>query len=173
MLVMWHSRGAFLLALLTMGAVGTGTAAQDSPSPAPAVNSPYTSPDQEPAASPDLNTLRHMEADYVRAEMEDNATIAKAILADDYVGLKSDGSTTSKTDVLNNLAAGAQHRQPITITAINMREHLFGDTACVTYTKIYSRGNTGAAFRENVFHLYTRRNGHWRLQMSTPTPLPR
>jgi hypothetical protein len=31
-----------------------------------------------------------------------------------------------------------------------MREHLFGDTACVTYTKVYTKPGSQAAYSENV-----------------------
>ena len=54
-----------------------------------------------------------------------------------------------------------------------MREHLFGDTACVTYTKVYTKPGSQAAYSENVLHLLTRRNGIWRLQLSSPLPASR
>jgi hypothetical protein len=130
---------------------------------APAVNSPQR----------DLEVIRRLEAEYLRAEIEDDASIAGTILADDYVGLKPDGSTSSKSDVLNRLNLHERRRQPYLITATNMREHLFGDTAAVSYTKLYSKPGSQAAYSENVLHLLIRRNGIWRLQLSSPLPSPR
>jgi hypothetical protein len=132
-------------------------------------------PAQPPANSPqrDLEVLRRLEEEYLRAEIEDDTAIAGTILADDYVGLKPDGSTSTKADVLSRLDRHERRREPYMITATNMRQHLFGDTACVTYTKVYTKPGTQAAFSENVLHVLIRRNGIWRLQVSSPLPSPK
>ena len=132
-------------------------------------------PAQPPANSPqrDLEVLRRLEEEYLRAEIEDDTAIAGTILADDYVGLKPDGSTSTKADVLSRLDRHERRREPYLITATNMRQHLFGDTACVTYTKVYTKPGTQAAFSENVLHVLIRRNGIWRLQVSSPVPAPK
>jgi hypothetical protein len=54
-----------------------------------------------------------------------------------------------------------------------MREHLFGDSACVTYTKVYTRPGSQAAYSQNILHVLTRRDGIWRLQLSSPLPASR
>jgi hypothetical protein len=130
---------------------------------------------QPPANSPqrDLEVLRRLEAEYLRAEIEDDTAIAGTVLADDYVGLKPDGSTSTKADVLSRLDRHERRREPYLITATNMRQHLFGDTACVTYTKVYTKPGTQAAFSENVLHVLIRHNGIWRLQVSSPLPAPK
>ncbi|MGB8539577.1 MAG: nuclear transport factor 2 family protein [Acidobacteriaceae bacterium] len=130
---------------------------------------------QPPANSPqrDLEVLRRLEEEYLRAEIEDDSAIAGTILADDYVGLKPDGSSATKADVLSRLDRHERRREPYMITATNMRQHLFGDTACVTYTKVYTKPGTQAAFGENVLHVLIRRNGIWRLQVSSPLPSPK
>jgi hypothetical protein len=121
----------------------------------------------------DLEVLRRLEAEYLRAEIEDDSTIAGTILADDYVGIRADGSSSSKADVLSSLDRHERRREPYLITATNMREHLFGDSACLTYTKVYTRRGSQAAYSENVLHLLIRRNGIWRLQLSSPLPAPK
>src|ERR1700761_4565421 len=65
----------------------------------------------------DHELLRRLEADYLRAEIEDDATIAASILADDYVGLRPDGSSTNKSEVLNRLDQHMRKRDPYLITA--------------------------------------------------------
>ncbi len=132
-------------------------------------------PAQPPANSPqrDLEVLRRLEEEYLRAEIEDDTAIAGTILADDYVGLKPDGSTSTKADVLSRLDRHERRREPYLITATNMRQHLFGDTACVTYTKVYTKPGSQAAFSENILHVLIRRNGIWRLQVSSPLPSPK
>ena len=120
----------------------------------------------------DLEVLRRLEEEYLRAEIEDDTAIAGTILAEDYVGLRADGSTTTKADILSNLARHDRRRDPYQITATNLREHLFGDTACVTYTKVYTKPGQQTAYSENVLHLLIRRGGIWRLQLSSPLPTP-
>jgi hypothetical protein len=143
------------------------------PCPAATQVPPISQSNQIPAQGGpqrDLEVLRRLEEEYLRAEIEDDTTIAGSILADDYVGLRPDGSTASKADILSNLGRHERRREPYLITATNMREHLFGDTACLTYTKVYTRPGSPAAYSENVLHVLTRRNGIWRLQLSSPMP---
>jgi hypothetical protein len=130
-------------------------------------------PAAQPSPQRDLEVLRRLEEEYLRAEIEDDSAIAGTILADDYVGLKPDGSTAAKSDILSNLDRHERRRAPYLITATNMREHLFGDTACLTYTKVYTKPGSKASYSENVLHLLTRRNGIWRLQLSSPLPAAR
>lgn len=117
--------------------------------------------------------MRRLEADYIRAEIEDDTSIASSILAEDYVGLRPDGSTVAKSDVIGRLARHDRRKQPYLITATDMQEHLFGDSACVTYIKVYSQPGSKPSYRESVLHLFTRHNGSWRLQLSSPLPTPR
>jgi hypothetical protein len=133
---------------------------------------------QSPATSQsspqrDLEVLRRLEEEYLRAEIEDDSAIAGTILADNYVGLKPDGTTSSQSDILSRLDRHERRREPYLITATNMQQHLFGDTACVTYTKVYTKPGSKAAFSENVLHLLLRRDGIWHLQLSSPLPAPR
>jgi len=136
-----------------------------------------TLPPSNPATTPnpqrELEVLRRLEEEYLRAEIEDDTAIAGSILADDYVGLRADGSTSTKSDILGRLDRHERSREPYLITATGMQEHLFGDTACVTYLKVYTRPGTRNAYTENVLHLLIRRNGIWRLQLSSPIPAPR
>jgi len=129
---------------------------------------------QAPPSTPqtDREILQRLEEEYLRAEIEDDATIAGSILADDYVGLRPDGSVSTKADVIGRLDRHERRQQPYQITATNMRQHLFGDTACVTYTKVYTRPGNQAAYSENVLHVLIRRNGIWRLELSTTLPPP-
>jgi hypothetical protein len=127
---------------------------------------------QPQANSPqrDLEVLRRLEEEYLRAEIEDDTAIAGTILADDYVGIRADGATSTKADILSRLDRHERRREPYLITATNMRQHLFGDTACVTYTKVYTKPGSQAAYSENVLHVLIRRDGIWRLQVSSPLP---
>jgi hypothetical protein len=141
--------------------------------PARAQFTPPSNPATSQSPQRDLEVLRRLEEEYLRAEIEDDTAIAGSILADDYVGLRADGSSSSKSDVLGRLDRHQRRREPYLITATGMQEHVFGDTACVTYLKVYTRPGTQNAYTENVLHLLIRRNGIWRLQLSSPLPTPR
>jgi hypothetical protein len=121
----------------------------------------------------DAEVLRHLEEEYLRAEIEDDTAIAGTILADNFVGLKPDGTTSTKGEVLARLERHERKQNPYLITATNMREHLFGDTACVTYTKVYTKPGARNSFEENVLHMLIRHSGVWRLQLSSPLPNPK
>jgi hypothetical protein len=131
---------------------------------------PRCAPAQATGPQRDTEVLRHLEEEYLRAEIEDDTAIAGTILADDYVGLKPDGTTSTKAEVLSRLERHERRQNPYLITATNMREHLFGDTACVTYTKVYTRPGAPNSVSENVLHMLIRHNGVWRLQLSSPVP---
>jgi ketosteroid isomerase-like protein len=118
----------------------------------------------------DVLAIQQLEENYIRAEIEDDSAIASNVLADDFVGLRADGKTSTKADILSSLARHERRRDPYQVTATDMREHLFGDTACVTYTKVYTRVGSQAMFSENVLHVLTKRNGVWHLQLSSPVP---
>jgi hypothetical protein len=147
---MWGRAGqGMAVAAMVLSLVAPGRAATQVP--------PDTQSNQIPAQGGpqrDLEVLRRLEEEYLRAEM----------------GLRADGSTASKADILSNLGRHQRRREPYLITATNMREHLFGDTACLTYTKVYTKPGSQAAYSENVLHVLTRRNGVWRLQLSSPLP---
>lgn len=160
----------FLVSLLL--AVSPGGAAAGTQSPAGNSPSPETSQTLRDQQIRDLEALRQLEANYLRAEMEDSAQLAGSILADDYLGLNADGSAASKSDVLSSLDRHERTRHPYNVTANNLQEHIFGDTACVTYTKIYTLPNN-STYSENVLHIFTKRNGAWHLQVSSPIPKPR
>jgi hypothetical protein len=171
---------ALLLSLVVSPAGGIqATPDQTQPGVSPSASQPQTNlqanrnSSQSAPQDRDLEVLRRLEEDYLRAEIEDNGTIAKSILADDYVGLRADGTTSDKSEVLSRLARHERSREPYLITATNMREHLFGDSACVTYTKVYTRPGSQAAYSQNILHVLTRRDGIWRLQLSSPLPASR
>jgi Domain of unknown function (DUF4440) len=121
----------------------------------------------------EIGLLRQLEENYLRAEMENDAQLAESLMADDYIGVRGDGTTADKLSVLNSLSKQPRGSQPYRIVAANMREHLFGDTACITYTKIYTQPNSNASYSENVLHILIKRNGAWHLQVSSPIPSPK
>jgi hypothetical protein len=172
MRVAWSTGTILLLSSLVAGTSCQGIAAAQYYGSAPS----HQAAPQPGAAAQDLEAveaLREIESNYMRAEMEGSAKLAGAILADDYLGIRSDGTAMDKAEVLNNLANYSRTRERYSITATNMREHVFGDTACVTYTKVYTLPVNSASYSENLLHVFTKRNGLWRLQVSSPMPTPR
>lgn len=140
------------------------------PAAAPNPGIPAPAASNSDSSAQDLDSLRRKEADYLRAEMESNPALAGSVLAEDYVGIRADGTSTTKAEVLRNLSAHQGSPEPYTIGAADMREYLFGDTACVTYTKIYTLNGRAQSYKENLMHIFTKRKGVWRLQVSSPIP---
>jgi Domain of unknown function (DUF4440) len=136
----------------------------------PPSQAPFQQGKDDPA---ETRALRQVEENYLRAEMEDNAQLAATLIADDYIGIVGDGRTSDKQTVLDRLNQHMRSHQPYLITAVNMEEHVFGDTACITYTKIYTQPTGTATYSENVLHILIKRNGTWRLQVSSPIPSPK
>ncbi|HEY4045978.1 MAG TPA: nuclear transport factor 2 family protein [Acidobacteriaceae bacterium] len=153
---------ATLLLTSSSGASGLGSGQQLPSAQAPPIS---TSPHA-------VEALRVLEANYLRAEMEDDANVANSILAEDFVGVRGDGTVSGREDVLNNLSKHERSREPYRITATNMREYVFGDAACVTYTKVYTLPNNRTPYSENVMHIFMLKGGNWRLQVSSPIPRP-
>lgn len=108
----------------------------------------------------------------MRAEVENSPVLADQVLADDFVGIKADGSSSTKDEILRNLKMREGSPQTFTLTESGMSEHLFGDTACLTYTKVYTLAGGRRTYREQVLHIFTKRNGDWHLQVSSPLPQP-
>jgi hypothetical protein len=104
--------GSALLLSLMLLPPGFAVQAQNSPQSSPITG--QSSPQR------DLEVLRRLEEEYLRAEIEDDSAIAGTILADDYVGLKPDGTTSSKSDILSRLDRHERRREPYLITATNM-----------------------------------------------------
>ncbi len=156
------------------GSTARSPAGTQQASPRPAEPPPGQAPPQQGKDDPaETRALRQVEENYLRAEMEDNAQLAATLIADDYIGIVGDGKTSDKQAVLDRLNQHMRSRQPYRITAVNMEEHVFGDTACITYTKIYTQPAGTATYSENVLHILIKRNGTWRLQVSSPIPSPK
>ncbi len=91
---------AALLLSLVISAVPSGMQATPDPTQSgvsPSASQPQTNlqanrnSGQSAPQDRDLEVLRRLEEEYLRAEIEDDGTIARSILADDYVGLRADG----------------------------------------------------------------------------------
>ena len=144
MRIAWSTGTVFLLGSLVAGtwrhAISPAWPAQAA-GQTPASTPSQTARAETEAAAQEVETLRQMESNYMRAEMEGSAKLAGTILADDYLGIRGDGTAMDKTKVLHNLASYSHTREPYTITATNMREHVFGDMACVdVYKNLHAAG---------------------------------
>ncbi len=136
--------------------------------------------DSRPAA--DERELRRIEAKTAEMEQENNPGIEK-YLADDWVcvGLR----VLSKRQFLQNVKTnGATHGfstsqssggsvNPYVIEKKNMEFHLFGDTAIVTYVKVYRQSlDASKFFHEDDTDVFTRDAGGWHLRFTKILPVP-
>ncbi len=173
MRIAWLTGALLILGLLLNREVNAAAGGQ-SGAPVPSAQlSQRSLPDsarQAAQLTQDLQSLERLEADFLRAEMENSARLAGAVLADDYLGLKADGTMIGKEDVLNSLSRHERAKTAYVIRETDMQEHVFGDTACVTYVKTYTLPETHASYSEMLMHIFTKRQGVWALQVSSPIP---
>jgi ketosteroid isomerase-like protein len=106
----------------------------------------------------DLDTLRELNAEYVRSVQESDVRRFEEILADDFLCTNSDGSLLDRAAFLEHTA------HPVTIsnlTAHDVNIRLLGDVAIVhaRTTFAYADGRAGASRYTDV---WARREGHWR-----------
>lgn len=177
MRIAWRTGALLVLGvLLNHGKVYAAAGGQSGTSASATQPSQHSLPDsarQATQLTQDLQALERLEADFLRAEMENSARLAGAVLADDYLGVRADGTMIGKEDVLNSLSRHERARTAYVIRETDMKEHVFGDTACVTYIKTYTLPETHASYSEMLMHIFTKRLGVWLLQVSSPVPRPK
>ena len=121
----------------------------------PVAAAPYSQSDAE-------RYIRDSEAAWVAAEVSGDPSVAKRILADDYVGVFPDGSIGNKTDAVGFFKPG-NASQSGRLDYVHIR--FFGDTAIAQGQETDIRPKTspfpsGRLIFTDVFVL---RGGEWRL----------
>lgn len=108
-------------------------------------------------------TLAKMEQDWVDASLKKDTAFVDRLLADDYVGIGSDGSVWTKSMQIDVLRTGELKFDSVNIDGIKVR--VFGDTAVVTYGQTEKSQYQGkdTSGRTTWTDIYVKRNGKWQL----------
>lgn len=116
-------------------------------------------------------TLMQMERDWGQALLKNDTAALAKIVADDWVGIGSDGKPATKAEAIADIKSGASTTQSYDLGAMKVRD--FGNTAVVTGSdteKSISKGkDTSGTYAWT--DVYVMRNGHWQAAASQSTKL--
>jgi ketosteroid isomerase-like protein len=160
-------RSGILVLALSVGLV-TVSAVAHNPS------SPKQAESKNAAKTQDEKNLEQIESDFSNSE-EQNHSLGDAI-ADDWVGLNSNGREISKAKFAEEMERNrVQHNgpNPYTVQRKNMRIDLFGDTAVVTYVREYHQKKDDSKMHADDFtDVFTRMAGGWKLRFTRVVVIP-
>ena len=109
------------------------------------------------ASTPDLDTLRELNADYIRSVQNGDVRRFDEILAADFLCTNPDGSLVDRAGFL------AQTARPVTIidlTAHDVDIRIMGDVAIIHARTTYRRPD-GEPGRGRYTDVWARRDGRW------------
>ena len=109
------------------------------------------------ASTPDLDTLRELNADYIRSVQNGDVRLFDEILAADFLCTNPDGSLVDRAGFL------AQTARPVTIidlTAHDVDIRIMGDVAIIHARTTYRRPD-GEPGRGRYTDVWARRDGRW------------
>lgn len=134
----------------------------------------FSASDVRAQSTNDDKELRKIESETARLEQQNDSALAK-FLADDWVCCGARG--LSKKEFVENVKRNLETREnginPYTIEKKNMKVHLFGDTAVVTYIKEYRQTpDTTKFFDEDDTDVFTRDASGWHLRFTKVSPAP-
>lgn len=105
--------------------------------------------------------LMQMEKDWAQAGVKKDAATEDRIVADDWVGIGSEGKSFTKAEAMADLKSGASVTESIELGAMKVR--VFGNTAVVTGTDTekssYKGKDTSGKYAWT--DVFVMRQGHW------------
>jgi ketosteroid isomerase-like protein len=107
--------------------------------------------------------IEGLEADWREAQLTNNVSVVDRLLADDYLGISSNGTLETKADELARRKSGALRITHLDLSDIKVR--IYGDTAVVT-SKAELVGTSGDRDISGHFRytrVYSNRDGQWRI----------
>ncbi|HEY0783692.1 MAG TPA: nuclear transport factor 2 family protein [Thermoanaerobaculia bacterium] len=116
-----------------------------------------------PAAPPPANAaeeVRKLEDRWLEALDRHDRTALDALLADDFMNTNWVGKVRTKQDVLNSLDDPG--RPQGTQRLIDVQARVYGDTAVVTGTNIFTTLDQARVVRLRFTDVFVRRDGRWR-----------
>jgi ketosteroid isomerase-like protein len=110
-----------------------------------------------PAASPDLERLLALNAEYIRSVQQSDAATFRQMLAPDFLCTHADGSFVDREEFLRQVAAPAKISN---LAAQDVLVRIDGDFAVVHGRTTFTRPDGGAG-EGRYTDIYARRGGKW------------
>ncbi|MGA7522951.1 MAG: nuclear transport factor 2 family protein [Acidobacteriaceae bacterium] len=107
--------------------------------------------------------IEGLEQQWRQAILTNNVSEMDYLLADDYIGITSNGTIETKAQDLAQRRAGTVRITELDLSDIHIR--VYGDTAVVT-SKAQLQGTNGASDISGEYRytrVYARRYGHWKI----------
>jgi hypothetical protein len=117
----------------------------------------------------DEEELLELDADLLGAYVRHDPTIAKPILADNFLTLSDDGDEGSKASELELIEKNTDIEA---LEADEVEVRMYGEAASVT-SLVMVKTREGRSRQVRLTHLYTRRDGRWQAVMGQGTPVVR
>ncbi len=126
---------------------------------------------QNRATFNDEKQIKILVKQFVQAESENDADTLEKITSDDWVIMNPKGPGPSKLEVITNIPKDAPAPPQYSAKSEGESVYVFGNTAVVTYTKVY-RSSQGQVDKENHTDVLTKRDGNWRICFSQASSSP-
>lgn len=107
--------------------------------------------------------IEALEQQWQQAIVNNNVDQMDHLLADDYIGITSNGTVENKAQALAQRRAGTVRITKLDLSDVHIR--VYGDTAVVTSVAdlVGSNGASDISGEYRYTRVYTRRLGHWKI----------
>jgi ketosteroid isomerase-like protein len=107
--------------------------------------------------------IEGLELDWRQAQLTNNVSAVDRLLAEDYLGISSNGTLETKADELARRRSGSLHITHLDLSDIKVR--IYGDTAVVTSRAdlVGKNGDRDISGRYRYTRVYSNRDGQWRI----------
>jgi ketosteroid isomerase-like protein len=117
-------------------------------------------------AGGDAATIRQIEDQWLNAERTTNTVVLEKTLADDFVGIGTNGLTPGKEQLLKNWQPHAGQTPSYSVEISNMQIIVRGETAVAAYTKTYTAKENGNVAHEDKTDVFMKDHTEWKLKVS-------
>ena len=127
---------------------------------------------QKQAASADAETVKQLEREWLDAEKAGDTVKIGSILADDWVGLQSDGSSETKQQAIDGIKSGADKMLSADLGPMSVK--LIGPVAIVQGSDVEKSSSKGkdTSGKWVWMDVFVKRDGRWQVVRSQVARLP-
>jgi ketosteroid isomerase-like protein len=126
---------------------------------------------QNRAASIDEEQVKILVKQFLQTESENDPGTLEKITTDDWVIMNPNGPGPSKLKVIADMRKDSPNPPHYSVKNDGETVHVFGNTAVVTYTKVYV-SSQGQVDKESHTDVLTKRDGNWKICFSQSSALP-
>ena len=126
---------------------------------------------QNRAASIDQGQVKILVKQFLQTESENDPGTLEKITSDDWVIMNPNGPGPSKLKVIADMRKDSPAPPHYSVKSEGESVHVFGNTAVVTYKKVY-QSSQGSVDKENHTDVLTKRDGNWEICFSQASSSP-